>query len=237
MSDLTLVRHGQARSFQADPDHLTEMGFAQAKRLGEVWAEAGVTFDEVHSGSLRRHRQTEETVAAVYAKLGKPWPHAIVNPDWNEYDAEGVMRELRPALAASDERFRVLGEDAARHHGTPEQNRYFQRMFEVLMQAWLEGAVLVDGAEPFAAFHGRVNRAVDQLMASSGNKRVAVFSSGGPVGVCVQRAVRAPDRAFLDVNWRVRNCSLSQWVYSRDRFTLDAFNSVAHLPAKLVTYR
>jgi len=74
-------------------------------------------------------------------------------------------------------------------------------------------------------------------MAASGSKRVAVFSSGGPTGLCVQRALRAPDQAFLDVNWRVRNCSLSQWVYSKDRFTLDSFNSVAHLPRELITYR
>ncbi len=237
MSDLTIIRHGQARAFQANSDHLTDTGFAQARRLGEVWAASGVEFDEVHSGSLLRHRQTEQAVAAAYASAGKPWPTVSVNPDWNEYDADGVNRELRPALAASNERFRALLEDAEAHRGTPEQNRYFQRMFEVLMQAWLEGAVKTDGVEAFAVFEARVASGVKGLMAASGSKRVAVFSSGGPIGLCVQRALRAPSRTFLDVNWRVKNCSLSQWVYSRDRFTFDSFNSVAHLPPELITFR
>ncbi len=237
MSELTIVRHGQARAFQADPDHLTDTGFAQACRLGEVWAAAGITFDEVHCGTLRRHRQTEQTVAEAFANAGKPWPAVIQNPDWNEYDAEGVNRGLLPHLEKSDEAFRALLADAQKYKGTPEHNRYFQRMFEVLMNSWLEGATEIEGVEPFRTFQGRVSRGVKTLMADSGNKKVALFSSGGPIGLCVQRALRAPDRAFLDVNWRVKNCSISRWVYSRDRFTLDGFNAIEHLPPELITFR
>jgi len=237
MSELTIVRHGQARAFQADPDHLTDTGFAQARRLGEIWAAAGVTFDEVHCGSLRRHCQTEQTVAEVYRSLGKPWPDVMQNPDWNEYDAEGVNRGLLPHLESVDETFRALVAESEKYRGTPEHNRYFQRMFEVLMNTWLEGKVDIDTFEAFATFKERVTRGIKTLMTSSGNKKVVLFSSGGPIGLCVQRSLRAPDRAFLDVNWRVRNCSLSRWVYSRDRFTLDSFNSVEHLPAELITFR
>jgi broad specificity phosphatase PhoE len=237
MSELTIIRHGQARAFQTDPDHLTETGFAQARRLGEIWVAAGVTFDEVHCGSLRRHCQTEQTVAEVYRSVGKPWPTVIQNPDWNEYDADGVNRGLLPHLEKSDEAFRALLVDAEKFKGTAEHNRYFQRMFEVLMNNWLEGSTEIEGVEPFRNFRERVTRGIKSLMSQSGNKKIALFSSGGPIGLCVQRSLRAPDRAFLDVNWRVRNCSLSRWVYSRDRFTLDSFNSVEHLPGDLITFR
>lgn len=237
MSTLTLVRHGQARSFQDNPDHLTDLGFAQARRLGEVWAASGVVFDEVRTGALLRHRQTEQEVAAAFRAAGKSWPAAQADARWNEYAADAAMLYLRPLLADADPRFRALAADSAARHGAPDQNRYFQRMFEVLMLAWLEGRVESPQVEPFHVFRARVEHAVRDLLALSGNKRVAVFTSGGPIGVCVQRALRAPDRAFLDVNWRVRNCSLSEWLYSTDRFTLDSFNSVAHLPDELVTYR
>ena len=51
-------------------------------------------------------------------------------------------------------------------------------------------------------------------------------------------AVRAPDRSFLELNWRVRNCSLTEFVFSQDRFTLDSFNHVSHLEdAALHTFR
>ena len=60
MSTLVLVRHGQARPFQPNSDSLSETGVQQAVQLGEYWREQGITFDEVYSGALLRHRQTAE---------------------------------------------------------------------------------------------------------------------------------------------------------------------------------
>ena len=53
----------------------------------------------------------------------------------------------------------------------------------------------------------------------------------------VQTALGAPARSFLDVNWRVRNCSISEFVFSRDRLSLDSFNTLPHLDPALHTYR
>jgi len=69
-------------------------------------------------------------------------------------------------------------------------------------------------------------------------RRVAVFTSGGPIGFSVNFAVGGPDRSFLELNWRVRNCSVTGFVFSRDRLTLDSFNQVSHLEdAALHTFR
>lgn len=233
MSTLVLVRHGQARPFQKDSDRLSGAGEGQSRALGEYWARAGVTFDEIHSGSLTRHRQTEQL-----ARQACPgWPEAVASGDWNEYDADGVLHKLAPALAAADERFAAQRAEFEKMRGTPEQNRYFQRMFEVAMAAWQEERIAAPGIEPFHDFEARVTRAVRRLMEDSGSKRVAVFTSGGPIGLCVRRALGAPARAFLDVNWRVRNTSLTEFVYSRDRFTLDSFNLLPHLTPEQVTFR
>jgi broad specificity phosphatase PhoE len=65
-----------------------------------------------------------------------------------------------------------------------------------------------------------------------------LFTSGGPIGVLVQTALNAPDRAFLEVNWRVRNCSVSEFVFSADRLSLDSFNTIPHLTDdRLRTFR
>jgi broad specificity phosphatase PhoE len=75
-------------------------------------------------------------------------------------------------------------------------------------------------------------------MLGPAGRRVVVFTSGGPIGFAVQFALRAPDQAFLDVNWRVRNCSITEFVYTGNRFTLDTFNGLAHIEDKeLWTYR
>ena len=53
-------------------------------------------------------------------------------------------------------------------------------------------------------------------------RRVALFTSGGFIGCAAQWALAAPDRTALELNWRIRNCSLTEFVFTRDRFTLDA---------------
>jgi hypothetical protein len=65
-----------------------------------------------------------------------------------------------------------------------------------------------------------------------------MFTSGGFIGTAVHLALGASDRSALEVNWRIRNCSLTEFVFSGDRLSLDSFNIVPHLedPA-LWTYR
>jgi broad specificity phosphatase PhoE len=171
-------------------------------------------FDIVFRGSLRRHRETAE--AAGY-------PNAIEDTGWNEYDARGILQYL-------------AGQEA-----TPTDNRAFQRMFEPLMEAWLAGAVSHPNVEPFAQFEDRVVRAFATAKAS-GAGRIAVFTSGGPIGLCVQQTLAAPSKAFLELNWRIRNTSLTEFTFARSnpgRCSLDVFNTVPHLhgDAESLTWR
>jgi broad specificity phosphatase PhoE len=67
-------------------------------------------------------------------------------------------------------------------------------------------------------------------MAKPGSgRRVAVFTSGGVIGTSVRLALAAPDRTAMEVNWRVRNCSLTEFVFTTGRFSLDSFNALPHL--------
>jgi broad specificity phosphatase PhoE len=96
----------------------------------------------------------------------------------------------------------------------------------------------MDGAEPFAAFRDRVAGAIRRVMAGRSGRRVVVFTSGGPIGFTVNSAVGGPDRSFLELNWRIRNCSVTGFVFSQLRLTLDSFNQVSHLEeAALHTFR
>ena len=203
-----MVRHGQARPFQHNADSLSETGEQQSRALADYWSRNGVEFDEVLCGSLTRHCQT--------AALAMNRPARIL-PDWNEYDAEGILRGYPPPSSFPD-------------------NRAFQKTFEVAMARWLEGNA--NGAESFATFRERVLRGLRALQQGASNRKVVLFTSGGPIGVLVQTSLNAPDRAFLDVNWRVRNCSISEFVFSSDRLSLDSFNAVPHLTDdRLRTFR
>jgi broad specificity phosphatase PhoE len=207
---------------------LTETGEEQAQLLGTWWRARGVRFDEVRCGLLQRQRQT--------AQLCLPDQPRIVDSRWNEYDATGVLQHLRPLLAEQDAGFAVLSAKFDQMRGTGEVNKHFQAMFEPLMNWWSSGAVTHPQVEPFADFERRVRDVLFETL-SSGSRDVLVVCSGGVIGACVQTVLDAPPAAALRLNWRIRNCSLTEFVFTKGKVSLDLYNSVAHLPADLVTYR
>lgn len=58
MSELILVRHGQATPFEADTDRLSALGEAQARAVGEGLAALGTVPTHVLHGPLVRQRRT-----------------------------------------------------------------------------------------------------------------------------------------------------------------------------------
>jgi broad specificity phosphatase PhoE len=230
MSQLTLIRHGQAHAFSADSDRLTELGRRQADKLGHYLVARGVRFDEVHSGTLRRQLETEQIVGEAFRAAGLPWPEATRGSGWNEYDAGAIIGELGVLLAERDPGFAGLMEEFRKRAEAPDRNRYFQRMFEAVMERWVGGEISADSVEGFASFHERVSLARGAILGGEGSRQVAVFTSGGPIGVCVQLALEAPPHVAVKLNWRVKNGSFTEFLFSPGgRLSLDSFNSVPHL--------
>ena len=88
MGTLYLVRHGQASFGADDYDQLSALGQRQSERLGRYWAERGLRFDAVLTGTLKRHTQTWAGIAE-----GAELTHApLAWPGLNEYDSEAVIR-------------------------------------------------------------------------------------------------------------------------------------------------
>jgi broad specificity phosphatase PhoE len=237
MSMLTLVRHGQASFFAADYDQLSPVGEVQSRHLGDYFVRIGDTFDEVYVGPRRRQRRTAELVGEQVRRAGRSWPEPVMLPDLDEYDLAGLINRLAPDLATRDQVFAALAE-ALRRGSEPERLRNFQKMFETLMGHW-QSAEVLDGVETWPAFRDRVQQAVARMTGPSGRgRKVVAFTSGGFIGTAVALTLAAPDRAALELNWRMRNGSLTRFVFSPGRLTLDDFNAVPHLsePA-LWTYR
>lgn len=237
MSQLILIRHGQAHAFTADSDRLTELGRRQAEKVGAYFAARRIRIDEVHTGTLQRQIETERIAGEALRAAGLPWPEATRSPAWNEYDAGAIMGRLGPVLSERDPEFVRLQQDFEANAGSRERNRYFQRMFESLMGHWVSGALEADGVESFAAFHARVQAARSAILGQDGSRTVAVFTSGGPIGACVQLALQAPPAMAVHLNWRVRNGSLTEFLFSPGRLSLDCFNATPHLEPELHSFR
>jgi broad specificity phosphatase PhoE len=208
MSTLVLVRHAQSTTFEKDSDRLTVIGEQQAICLGEYWQAQGVHFDEIYTGTMQRHTRTAEL--AGFSKV-------TAKPEFNEYDAQGILRANPQYAPAAD-------------------NRQLQKQFETMMPLWMAGKLDAPGVESWTAFHERVRRGLQAIIDFDGpSRRVAVFTSGGPIGVAVQTVLQAPEHMAIEVNWRIKNCSLTEFVFTRGRISLDTFNATPHL--REVTFR
>ena len=239
MSMMTLIRHGQASFFASDYDQLSTVGEEQSRLLGRYWGSHGYRIDEVYTGPRLRQQQTAEWIGESFRQAGGDWPSPVVLAGLDEYDLKGFMQHLAPALAARNSHFASLVE--ANQQSMPQRDRLrsFQRMFEQLLLDWQSETVPMDNVESWTEFRQRVESTMLQIQKTAPQScRVAVVTSGGFIGTAVQSTLASPDRSALELNWRVRNSSLTEFVFTRDRLTLDSFNAVPHLPEPLLwTYR
>lgn len=210
MGTLTFVRHGQASFGSADYDRLSETGRRQCEALGRYWAERGRRFDAVVTGTLKRHAQSLEAIAAALPGL----PEARAEAALNEYDAEAIVRAVaggRTVLTTPDgdrrEHFRLLREG---------------------LDKWMRGEIEVPGLADWARFSGGVAAVLEALRAS-GAADVLVVSSGGPIATAIAHVLGAPPSAVVALNLQMRNSALSEVTFSPSRHWLVSYNTLPHL--------
>ena len=236
MSQLLLIRHGQATPFEDDTDRLSPLGERQARAVGEVLAASGTLPSRVVHGPLVR--QTRSAALAAQA-AGLDWPQAEMLPGLAEYDGDGLIRLLAPRLAEQDPAFATLMQDAEalRENELPDRNRAFQKMLERLLDVYLGGELGHPEVESWADFRARVRAALNDILGSEGGSTVLAFTSGGVIGSVVAGVLDAPESAALKLNWRVRNASITRLTFGAGRVSLDTFNETVHLKGDLLSWR
>lgn len=239
MSRLFLVRHGQASFLEQNYDKLSATGERQARLLGEYWSRRQTVFQRVYSGPRSRQKETARIVGEIYKDAGLPWPEIQVLQEFDEYDGEWVMESSLPGLTESNPEVRELQQAFLQASSPGEKHKTFQRMFEVVIGKWVVGEIQVENIESWPEFCARVQRGLSQVCSGNGgSENVAVFSSGGPIGVSMQRALNLSQEKTIRVAWMARNCSFTEYLFSGERFTLSSFNVFPHLDdPSLLTYR
>ncbi|MEM6990450.1 MAG: histidine phosphatase family protein [Myxococcota bacterium] len=231
MAQLWVIRHGQASLFATDYDVLSPVGEAQSKALGVHLAAAQVGVDRAFCGPAKRQR---DTASLCREGARQTVPDATVIDEFDEHDAFGMLARMVPKLADDPEIVRL---QAAIAEADDKRARSggFQRLFEAVMQRWLEGKIDEADAEAWPDFRQRVLRGLDRVLEAAGDaRRVAVFTSVGPLAVLLQHALATTDLGSFQAGWRIRNASITRFEYSRrsgtNRLTLDGFNTLPHLP-------
>jgi len=230
MSELYLVRHGQA-SFGADNyDQLSELGFEQSRLLGQYLAAREVVFDHLIGGDLQRHRQTLKSICDGMRREITV-PHHI-HPGLNEYHFEALVQAFSNQNPQNP-LVQKLAEE-------PVDKRLYYRLLRQVLMAWSEDQ-LHDIPESWTDFQQRVldARAMLQTLAEPGN-RILVVSSGGAISLFIGSVLALSPSKVFELNLQMRNTGMSHFYFNRDMINLSSFNTVPHLDlpgqANLITY-
>jgi broad specificity phosphatase PhoE len=210
MGILLLVRHGQASFGTDDYDRLSELGEKQCAALGEWLHARGRRFEGVLRGTLRRHAQSLDAIAATLPGL----PAAIVWPGLDEYDSEALVRAV------------FTGELPP-----PTDREGYRTHFHLLregMAAWMEGRAAPRGMPSWPEFVAGVTGALD-LVRGRFEGDVLLVSSGGPIATAVAQVLGAPAASVIELNLRIRNSALTEFAFTPKRHVLAGFNHTPHL--------
>ena len=222
-----------------DYDRLSELGREQAKLVGEYFVKEGVAFSHILSGTFQRQRDTASGALAVASAAGIDLPVQAVLPGLDEYPADTLMEFLLPRVRDVDAATNRDAEALETCKEERERYRLIHRLLESVMRSWIAAEHDVTSAwiPTWAEWSGGVRAALQECMKVPRGSSVAVFTSGGPVGVAVQTLLQAPEVPAAELNWRVFNASVSRVTFSAARVTLDTFNETGHLPRGLRTHR
>ena len=239
MGRLVLIRHAQASFLEANYDQLSSIGAEQARRLGQYWARLRLSFHRVYSGPRVRQKDTARIVAEVYRGAGLPFPEPAVMEEFDEYHGDAVLEQGLPQLLEKNEEVRELNRAFQNSSNSDRRPATFEKMFETVITKWVDGEIVLPRVESWTGFCNRVDRGLSQCISSNGRgQQLAIFCSGGLIGVAMRRAFHLSAQDTLRASWMVRNCACSEFLFSNDRFTLSSFNGFPYLDdASLLTYR
>jgi broad specificity phosphatase PhoE len=212
MSELFLIRHGQASFGAADYDQLSELGYRQARWLGEYFREREIVPQHVVTGSLQRHRQTLEAIAEG---LQAPLP-STVDAGWNECEFQALV----DAFAAQ----------------YPEQGRYdkaqpktYYKVMKLAMLAWAEQRL--DGALPesWPQFQARVAAALRNVQSNAQHRTVFAISSSGAIAAALMQIMGFGANTHVDLYLQAKNTAISHFFFNADTIKVSGFNYAPHL--------
>ncbi|MBN2283365.1 MAG: histidine phosphatase family protein [Deltaproteobacteria bacterium] len=239
MSTVHFVRHGQGTLDGGRYDRLSELGARQAEMLGKFWAARKVPLDHVYSGTQDRHRQTASIVADHYRRAGLVFPPVMSDERFNEIDSLNILEELIPLLAKENGRFTELMERTrkALQVNAADKILLFDRLMKMVMNAWMEGTCASYGGMSWEEYRSRVLDTHRDLVRCGDGSRVAVFTSGNPIGIYIGKALELTDAKMLQVVHTLFNTNVTSFVLRDSTVTLTTMNDVSHLDKELVTQK
>lgn len=203
MTELTLIRHGQAQTGATDEasyDSLSDLGHRQAGLLGEYLARH--SYDHVVSGTLTRQIQTTEGLAR----------------------GEDLHRDAR--LNEMD--YFGLGASLERSHGVvfPTSKEAFIKHSALVFEAWQAKNVEAH-LESFADFQTRITGALRDV--SGEHERVLMVTSTGVIATLAAIALGLNNAMLIKTFLNTAHTSVHKFRWDGDELHLTQFGATPHL--------
>jgi broad specificity phosphatase PhoE len=213
MSELFVVRHGQASFGAKNYDKLSTLGLQQSVWLGEYFKLRQMSFSHLWMGDLVRH---QETAQGIVSQLSEPVSHTSTSA-FNEFDFQMVARAYLK-LYPQD----IIAKDAA--------PLAFYRLLKKAMVAWSQGQLAPDDlSESWGGFRQRVADGLTQISQNKADKPLLLVTSGGVIAMIMSIVLGLDARQVVELNLQIRNSSFSQFYFNQHSMRLCSFNNVTHL--------
>ena len=222
MTDLLLVRHGQAGATPENYDELSPLGHQQARQLGQWLLSHQRDFATLAVGRMRRQRETIEGICDVFAQAGRPLPVIEALPGLDEYRFVDMLQ----AFAADHPQHAEL----AAVRACPTDRRLWVALLRTTLCAWT-GGTLTAVPESYADFQRRTRAALVEIERKLAQGPVLAVSSAGVMAQVAQQVLGFDDATFIDVNLSFQNTALCEYRLTRVGLRLASLNTLPHLAA------
>lgn len=213
MSELFVVRHGQASFGAKNYDKLSTLGLQQSVWLGEYFKLRQMSFSHLWMGDLVRH---QETAQGIVSQLFEPISHTSISA-FNEFDFQKVVHAY----------LKISPQDTLANNAAPLA---FYRLLKKAMVAWSQGQLAPDDLfESWDSFRQRVAEGLTQISQNKADKPLLLVTSGGVIAMIMSIVLGLDARQVVELNLQIRNSSFSHFYFNKDRMRLSSFNNITHL--------
>ena len=208
MSEITLVRHGQANTEARDEtsyDKLSALGHQQAVWLGDHLRTCQDHYSRIYCGTLSRHMETA-------LAMGFDADALISDPRLNEMEYFNLAQAM----------------EAQHNLPIPKEREAFVAHLPQVFAAW-EGNQIANPPESWRDFESRTRAALADIAAGEGP--ALLVTSGGLIAMVMRQCLGLDTAATARMTLAIMNSSLHRLHNIGGQYSPVLFNAVPHLEA------
>lgn len=223
MSDIIVVRHGQASFYSSDYDQLSDLGKQQISQLADQLISTDSKPTKIIVGDLNRQIQSAKI---LQEKLGLTDGDLSIDHRLREHKAPQIVTDFLPKYKASHPWI-------AYNHDLylTDRKKYLSLYLEVydfIAHEWASGAIN-SPLQSWADYVTSVRKGLKSIYQEHQHDRLLVVTSTGPAAIALGDLHDLSPAKAMRLACQIRNASATYIDRTRQGLALRHFNDVSHL--------